>query len=306
MFNHVSHRYVLFLIGAAACWGGGTVVTKQVLDTGVSALALLPVQLAASCAFLTAVLVLRGERLSWSPQTRRLGGLGVLNPGLAYALGLVGLTSISASMSVLLWAAEPVLIVLFAMLLLQEGVPAARAVALGTAVGGVLLVVYQPGASGETVGVALTLAAVAACAVYAVLTRMLLLDDGTVPVVLAQQAAALVFAVTLAAGWAGLGHDLSFGPSSASVWLAAGVSGALYYGLAFWLFVSGLREVPASLAGAFLPLVPVFGVAAGYLVGERLSGRQWMGAALVATATAVAAVHEARGQRPRCSTPETL
>ena len=49
----------------------------------------------------------------------------------------------------------------------------------------------------------------------------------------------------------------------------AAASGILYYGLAFWLYLTGLQHVTASYAGAFLPLIPVFGVTAGYLAGER-------------------------------------
>jgi drug/metabolite transporter (DMT)-like permease len=64
-----------------------------------------------------------------------------------------------------------------------------------------------------------------------------------------------------------------------------------YCGFAFWFFLGGLRGVPASIAGAFLPLLPVFGLAAGYLVGDRLVDRQWLGAALVILAALVAAVH---------------
>jgi drug/metabolite transporter (DMT)-like permease len=41
------------------------------------------------------------------------------------------------------------------------------------------------------------------------------------------------------------------------------------------------------VAGAFLPLIPVFGLAAGYLVGERLEPRQWIGAIVIVAATAV-------------------
>jgi threonine/homoserine efflux transporter RhtA len=36
-------------------------------------------------------------------------------------------------------------------------------------------------------------------------------------------------------------------------------------------------------------LIPVFGVAAGYLVGERLDPRQWLGALVIVAATAVIA-----------------
>ena len=284
------------LVAATACWGAGTVVTKQVLDD-VAPLTLLPMQLAASCLLLLVLCLVGRQRLTWSPTTRRLAALGVLNPGLAYALGLLGLATITASMSVLLWAAEPVLIVLLAATLLREHVPAQLVTALAVAVVGVLLVVYQPGASGDALGVVLTLVAVGCCALYTVATRQLLLDDASLPVVLAQQVAALMFAVLLATavqvaggtGWSVRGHGWD-------TWAAAAASGCLYYGLAFWFYLAGLRHVRASVAGAFLPLIPVFGVAAGYLVGERLAGRQWVGAIIVVAATAAMAYQQARTQ----------
>ena len=280
---------VAALIAAAACWGIGTVVSKQVVDD-VAPLTLLPVQLAVSCAFLLVVALVRREPLTWTPPVRRLAALGVLNPGIAYALGLIGLTTITASMSVLLWALEPVVILLLAALVLRERIPPALAVTVAVAISGALLVVYQPGASGDAVGITLTLVSIGFCALYTVLTRRLMLDDSSLTVVLAQQAAALVFAVALAsvvelAG--GPGWDLA--GLSAGAWLGAAVSGILYYGLGFFFYVAGLRHLPASYAGAFLPLIPVFGVAAGYLVGERLEPRQWLGAVVIVAATAVIA-----------------
>ena len=158
---------------------------------------------------------------------------------------------------------------------------------------GVLLVVYQPGATGDTVGITLTVASIGFCALYAVLTRRLLLDDSSLTVVLAQQASALMFAVVLAtvvalaggAGWDLAGH----GPGD---WLGAAASGVVYYGAGFWFFVTGLRRVPASVAGSFLPLIPVFGLAAAYLVGERLEPRQWVGAVVILAATAAIAARQ--------------
>lgn len=132
------------LVAAAACWGIGTVITKHVL-ADVQPLTLLPIQLTASCLFLTAAALARRDLPVWTRQTRRLATLGVLNPGVAYALGLLGLTSITASMSVLLWAAEPVLILLLAAAVLREHLTAPLAAALSLALMGVLLVVYRPG-----------------------------------------------------------------------------------------------------------------------------------------------------------------
>jgi probable blue pigment (indigoidine) exporter len=290
--RHRAPTAIAALVAAAASWGVGTVVTKQVVDD-VTPLTLLPLQLAASCAFLLAVAIARREPLSWTPSVRRLSALGALNPGVAYALGLIGLTTITASMSVLLWAVEPVGIMLLAALVLREHIPAALAAWVGVAIAGVLLVVYQPGATGQAIGITLTLVSIACCALYTVLTRRMMLDDSSLNVVLAQQVAALAFALLLATfvtlagrtGW-----DL--GGLGIRTLAAAAASGVLYYGLGFLMFLTGLRLVTASYAGAFLPLIPVFGVAAGYLVGERLDLRQWVGAMVIVAATAAIALRQ--------------
>jgi drug/metabolite transporter (DMT)-like permease len=292
---------VAALIAAAGCWGIGTVVAKQVVDE-VAPLTLLPVQLAVSCAFLLVVARVRREPLIWTPPVRRLAALGVLNPGIAYALGLIGLTTITASMSVLLWALEPVVILLLAALVLRERIPPALAATIAVAICGALLVVYQPGASGNAVGITLTLVSIGFCALYTVFTRRLMLDDSSLTVVLAQQAAALVFAIVLAsivelAG--GPGWDLT--GLGAGAWLGAGVSGILYYGLGFSFYVAGLRHIPASYAGAFLPLIPVFGIAGGYLVAERLEPRQWLGAVVIVAATVVIAIRHRPDEGERVS-----
>jgi drug/metabolite transporter (DMT)-like permease len=58
--------------------------------------------------------------------------------------------------------------------------------------------------------------------------------------------------------------------------------------LAYWLYLTGLRRVPASIAAASFYLIPIFGVAGGLLfLGERLEPSQWLGIALVASAIAV-------------------
>jgi drug/metabolite transporter (DMT)-like permease len=86
------------------------------------------------------------------------------------------------------------------------------------------------------------------------------------------------------------------------VWLPAEASGVLYYGAGFWLFLTGLRQVQAAYAGAFLPLIPVFGVAAGHLVGERLAPRQWLGAVVIVAATAAIAWRQQRASTTRPAT----
>ncbi|HEX5018988.1 MAG TPA: DMT family transporter [Actinomycetes bacterium] len=282
-----SHRSATaFLIGASASWGVGTVVSKQVLST-FPPLPLLGVQLFVSSAALLVVAILTGHRIDRNRDTAKAAALGVLNPGLAYALGLIGLTYISASTAVLLWAIEPVLIACLAALILHERLPRSVYVFMAIAVLGVLLVVYEPGVGGNVFGVIITIVAILCCAVYTVLARALAIDQGALSVTLVQQMSAFAFAVALAvvvAGVTGTLPDLSaVGPTD---WAGAAISGLLYYALAFWLYLSGLRGVSAGVAGAFLTLIPVFGVAAAFVVGERLEPWQWAGGVVVITSMA--------------------
>lgn len=294
------------LVGAAACWGVGTVVTKQTL-AAVPPLTLLPLQLTVSCVFLGSMYLLSRTRPARSPQLGRLAALGVLNPGIAYALGLLGLASITASLSVLLWATEPVLILALAAVLLHERIPPTTALLMTVAVAGVLLIVHETGSTGDAAGIALIMAAVSACAIYTVLARRLLLDDASLVVALAQQGAALGFATGLGLVVHHAGGDaLDVGSLTPRVWLAVVASGVLYYGAAFWLYLGGLRLVAASVAGIYLTLVPVFGVAAGLAIGERFDLRQWLGAVVVVLAVTQIARRDARprpsaidGRQPR-------
>lgn len=287
-------RPALMLVGATACWGLGTVISKHALDT-VEPFLLLAAQLLTSSVFLFVVIRIRRLHFTWTPELRRLAALGVLNPGLAYALGLLGLTSISASMSVLIWATEPVLIVLLAAIVLREHISPKMQAALAVAVLGVLLVVYEAGAGGAASGILLTSAAVGACAVYTVAARRLLVDDTSLVVAAVQQATALVFAfLLLAVAESVRPQDDSFASVGATTWMWAALSGLLYYGVAFWLYLSGLAEVSASVAGSFIPLTPVFGVAGALMIGEQLTGRQWFGAAVVVSAVTVIALMHAR------------
>ncbi len=299
VLRHLRRRAVGALILAAACWGAGTAVSKQAVAE-VPPLSLLPVQLAVSLAFIGVIARRRGEHLPTGPEGRLLGRLGLLNPGLAYALSLVGLTMITASLSVLLWAVEPVLILVLAALVLRERPGWALVPLSAVAVAGLALVLYDPSASGAALGVVLTVAGVGCCAAYTVATRRWLPEaDSTLGVVVAQQAHALAFALGLlvAGGLAGL-------PVLPSSLTAAGVlstiaSGLVYYGLAYWCYLTGLRSVPASVAAVSFYLIPVFGVGAAFLFGERLGPAQWAGAAVVVGAVALITVRTAGSPRDR-------
>ncbi len=272
------------LILAATCWGVGTVISKAALAE-FAPLTLLAVQLASSLVVLVVLLRLQGAPLAGAPA--RLGRLGLLNPGSAYALSLLGLATISASLSVLLWALEPLLIIALAAVVLRERVtPGFVALSL-VAASGMALLLWDPGATGgQLVGIALTIAGVACCAVYSVLTRRFLPGvPETGQVVLAQQAHALALAVVLVVIVAAVDGSLVPGVISPLGLASAVGSGVLYYAGAYWVYLAALRRVPASLAATSFYLIPIVGVAAGFiLLGERLEPWQWVGAAIVMAA----------------------
>ena len=283
-----SRRDYLPLILAAACWGLGTVVSKRAVAE-IPPLTLLPIQLGSSLVLLVALMRARGLPFRDPSGSPVLSRLGILNPGLAYALSLLGLATITASLSVMLWALEPLLILMLAAWFLRERVTPALVVLSLIAVGGMLLVIYQPTGVSSPVGVFLTVAGVVCCAVYTVVTRRWIsTSDSTAQVVVAQQAYALALAFALvAAAWILGGAVRPEGVSPIGIASAVG-SGVLYYGLAYWLYLTGLRHVPASIAAASFYLIPVFGVAGGSLfLGERLEPSQWLGAVIVLVAIGV-------------------
>ena len=291
-------RDVLFLVLAAACWGIGTVVSKQAVAE-LPPLTLLSIQLAVSVAALLVITRVRGERMPAGREGRLLGRLGLLNPGLAYALSLIGLAEITASLSVLLWATEPILILALAAVVLGDRIGPSILAATAVAVVGLALVVLAPSASGSLFGITLTIAGVVACAVYTVATRKLLLgSDSTFGVVLAQQVHALAFSVVVLAVLGVLGRAITVERVTIAGLVSAAASGLLYYTLAYFFYISALRNVRASLAAASFYLIPVFGVTVAWLVGERLASVQWLGAVLVVASVAVITIRIARPVPP--------
>ncbi len=283
--SSVAGRDLVALLLAATCWGVGTVISKAALAE-VPPLTLLPIQLTASLVVLGVLMRRRGVsfRTEGSPL---LGRLGLLNPGMAYALSLLGLTTITASLSVLLGALEPLMILFLAGWFLRERITPAFVGLSMIAVAGMVVIVYDPSArSGQLVGVVLTLAGIACCAAYSVITRRWIPDAReTSQVILAQQAHALVLALVVVVIVGLAGGAVAPGSLSPLGFASAVGSGALYYAGAYWFYLGALRRVPASFAALSFYLIPIVGLAASaVLLGERLDPRQWVGVAIVLAA----------------------
>jgi probable blue pigment (indigoidine) exporter len=267
---------------AATCWGLGTVISKAALAE-FPPVTLLTLQLLVSLLLLMALM--RVSRIPLRGDVPPLlGRLGLLNPGVAYALSLLGLATITASVSVLLWALEPLLILVLATVLLRERLTTFVVLLSVGAVIGIALVVYDPTRMDTQIaGVALTLAGISSCALYTVLTRRSIPNaEETSQVVLLQQAYGLAVALVLVVAVGLIGGRIVPSTISMSAVASAVLSGALYYAGAYWLYLGALRRVPASIASSTLYLIPIVGVTAGaLLLGERLGVGQWVGAAIV-------------------------
>jgi drug/metabolite transporter (DMT)-like permease len=290
------------LVAAAASWGLGTVLSKYALG-GYPPAILLPLQLLCSAVLLGAFVLVTAAPLRSVRRKVRLALLGVLNPGFAYALGLIGLSHIEASTSVVIWATEPVIIMVMAFAFLREQLTRWAVGCLATAMIGIALIVGAPTSGNEVIGVAITFASVTSCALYTIILRKMSLTDGTLPVVWIQQVSALVFALVISLIWYGL-NGVSIEPSGRQT-LAALASGATYYGLGFLLYVSGLRRTSAARAGTFLTLIPVFGlVFSALLLQERFTRIQMIGALIVIATMAVLTWSDSRSSI-RSDTPTT-
>ena len=277
-------QFMACMVLAAACWGLATVMSKGVLAY-FPPLTLLVVQLTASIASLWTALAVKRTKILLNRRTLRFAALGLLSPGIADTLSLIGLTMTTASMSTLIWDFQPIVILLLAFLILRERITRPfGAFSLVASFGVVLVAGLDLGVQGSNIllGNLLTLLGVFVCSIYFVLTSRIAPTIEALPLVALQQTVSWVFVLAIWPSELLRNAAQNLFSISPTIWGWAILSGTLYYALAFWLYVKGLTYAPASLAGFFINLLPVFGVGGAYLfLGERLTAVQWIGAVLI-------------------------
>jgi drug/metabolite transporter (DMT)-like permease len=273
-----SKRVGIFLtVLATLCWGSGTVLTKYALSRSTGGLAFFLVQLLAALLFLAPIALLRSRR---STREFRHAWLGFLEPGLAYALGVLGLKSATATQGVLIQALESFMILAVAFILFGKKVKI-NAIAFGLiAILGVLFVnansldaslVYD-----ANFGQVLIFMGTLAAAIYVVLSGRLV--DETVDPLL------LVFWQLLAAtAVVGLLVIILRQPFSAALFHPSVIiSGLLTYALAFVLYLQGMKTVELHTSAFLLCLTPIFGVGlSAAFLHEPITGFTFAGAALI-------------------------
>jgi drug/metabolite transporter (DMT)-like permease len=281
------------LIVACAFWGAGTVLNKALLAS-LSPVSLLFLQLAPSAGVLWLATFLSGARLPKASAFAPIAALGVLNPGFAYTLSLIGLSRVSASVTTLLWASEPLMILLLATVFLREPVSLRLVAVMAIGAAGVALVAELPHgfqtAGNEPIAVFLLLTAVLCCAFYTVFSRGLSGSADPLPIVAIQQTAGLGWTAALLSARTDFGDWSDIANVALPQLATASLSGLMYYAAAYWLYLAALRFVPAAVGGAYFNVIPVFGVGLALaFLGETLTTIQWAGvAAIMASVTGLA------------------
>jgi drug/metabolite transporter (DMT)-like permease len=287
---------------AAASWSLATVTTKVTLEQ-LAPVDLLAVEVAvgASAVWL-AVLVRPGPRHVpgglW-----RFAVLGVVEPALTFALFDIGIDHTSAANAAVLVAAQSIIAVALASLVLREHMTARVGAAVAFGFAGVVVVGSDGTGHGATLlGDALVLASSVAAAAAAVGARRI----GTaghadaVTVTAWQLLSAAIVAMPPLAVTALAGHSM-LGAGDPAHLLAAVATGLLGSALPFLLYNLAIRDVSVSIAAVILNLIPVFGAGlAVLLLGNRLSALQLLGAAAIVLATLVVD----RGGAPGAPVPD--
>ena len=186
---------------------------------------------------------------------------------------LYGMALSSALAAGVIMAAIPAVVALLSRVFLHERIAPRTVAGIACAVGGIALVSFtkheQASATSAMLGNAMLMAAVACEAVYVVIGKKLTgkVSPKRISALINLWGLALVTPFGI---WQALRFDFS-AAHSASWWLL------VFYALAasmvtVWLWMTGLKHVPASSAGVFTVLLPITAAAVGVaFLGEQVS-----------------------------------
>lgn len=271
-------RDLLLAAYAPLVWGSTYVVTTEVLPPGrpllAATLRALPVGI---------LLTIRGRELPRGEWWWRSGVLGVLNIGAFFALLFVAAYRLPGGVAATVGAVQPLVVAGLAAALLGEHLRVHTAAAGLLGLVGVGLLVLQPEAALDGLGVTAALAGTLTMALGVVLTKRWGRPTTLLTMTGWQLTAGGVFLLPLVLVVEGPPPALSAAQLGGYAWLA--IAGTA---LAYTLWFRGIERLPVS-AVAFLGLLsPLVATTIGWLgLGQSLTAPQLLGAVLVATAVVV-------------------
>ncbi|MFG6466716.1 DMT family transporter [Roseateles sp. BYS87W] len=188
---------------------------------------------------------------------------------------LFGLRQSSAVVAGVIMAGIPAAVALLSWAVLRERLSVRTLAGIACAVGGIALVATgkHGGADTTPLGALLLLAAVFCEACYVVIGKKLTAGLGPKRISALINLWGLVLVTPLAL-WQGFSFDFS-GPRWQD-WGLLGYYAATASVITVWLWMAGLRGLPAAQAGVFMVFLPVSTACIGLLLGEGLSALQAM------------------------------
>ena len=288
----IKFKNLIFLLLAVFCWGLGVPLSKALLGE-MPPMLLLWVQLLASVATLT-VLVLffcRHRLQNVMSIAPILFLMGILEPGLAYYLGFLGLSQTSSLHASFIFALEPIGIVLLGALIFRVNVKLPMAWAIIGALCGVALMVSEAAHDGQASlwGDALVFSGTMVASFYVLLSLRRVIDVPVVLMLWVQQIGSLAF-VSVIALWRGDSLDV---PLTQTIGWAA-CAGVIQFTLAFVFYFQGVKGQSDVVAAVVLNLTPIVAILFSVLwLGEDLSMLTIIGGGMVVAA----ALYCVRGER---------
>jgi drug/metabolite transporter (DMT)-like permease len=281
MTNRPQIISVLAATLSALCWGSATVMSKGALGQ-VPPIMLLVIQLTGSLVFLWTILLARGVRAGALRDALRIAWLGLLEPGLAFVLGLVGLAETQAGNATLIASSEAIMIAALSALLFRERLSLRFFLLSAVALTGLMLAIGINGVTlGGLRGDGLIALGTLAAALYIVLSSRVMRDRDPILVVACQQLMAGILALVILPIEILRGDIVDLGALPISTWALALGSGIVQYALAFSFYLAAMRSMAPSVVGTFLYLTPVVGLAGAVtFLGEKFTGLQLTGAAV--------------------------
>jgi inner membrane transporter RhtA len=222
----------------------------------------------------------RLTRAQWGPLLALAAVFATMNLTLYSAIERIGL-----GLAVTLEFLGPLTIALLA----SRGV---REVLLAAVAAAGVYVLVLPGPSSDLVGIGLALVAAAAWAGYILVNQV---AGRRLPGLQAPAVASLVSATAYlpVLVWLGLDGRLWGWPLALAV-----IAGVLSSAVPYAADLTALRYLPAQFFGTFSSVQPVFAALAGMLIlGQWLSGHEWLGIAIIVAANVIATWRGGRGTR---------
>ncbi len=207
--------------------------------------------------------------------------MAITGVALYYVLFNLALAYTSASRTALIQSAFPAIVAVMAVFWLRERVTRQRFTGIGLAIVGVVLIVAaQDDASARNplLGNALAFASVLSWGTYTILAKRISdADPIAVTAVIS-----LIGTVMLVPAALIENADVALSSIPRDGWLAIVYLGGLASAASYLLYSRALRDIDASLVGAFINLSPVIGVVSGVLIlGEALTTSAIVGGVMV-------------------------